>query len=331
MEETEASMARAQIGRVKRRLGQFGCLAVVALAVPAAAQAAPPPNDNYLASATINSPSGALPREFHPDPVDTSEATTQADTFDPNREGLPFGGGKPEPTSCGTGAAYGKTVWFDFVPPTAGGVQIVAAGFDAVVAVYRWNPQNSQLGSLVACQNASTGPTEEVLLQQELRARRNYTVQVGGVGGAGGVLDFQFTFFPDRDADGILDEQPDKCPRLAGIPAFGGCPPVVRGAPGIFLDSVAGGFRLSRVVVDRVERGARVEVRCGGCGPPVRARARRAGTLRLTAPGRPRPQRGRSGGASPEPAQAEVRSISLRGDRQDDQLAGDRLGSRTQA
>ena len=275
-------MARAEIGMVRRRAGQFGCLVVLALLIPAVAQAAPPPNDNYLASTTINSQTGALPREFHPDPVDTSEATTQADTFDPNREGVPFGGGKPEPTSCGAGPAFGKTVWYDFAPPTAGGVQIEAAGFDAVVAVYRWDPETSQLGRLVTCQNDSTGPTEEVLLQQELRAGRNYTIQVGGAGGAGGVLDLLFSFFPDRDADGILDEQPDKCPRLAGIPAFGGCPPVVRGAFGISFERVAGGLRLTRVVVDRVARGARVEVRCGRCGPPVRGRARRAGAIRLT-------------------------------------------------
>ena len=62
------------------------------LALPATAAAAPPPNDNYLASTTIAS------QEYR-DSVDTTEATTQPDLFNPNRDGLPFGGGDPEPTT----------------------------------------------------------------------------------------------------------------------------------------------------------------------------------------------------------------------------------------
>jgi hypothetical protein len=252
----------------------------VALLVPASALAAPPPNDNYLASVTINTPAGSLPPEFA-DNVDTTEATTQPDTFNPNRDGLPFGGGKPEPTSCPGGPSFGKTVWYDFLPPVPGGVQINAAGVDAAVAVYRWDPETSQLGATVVCQNASSGPTEEVLLQEEIRRDRNYTIQVGGVNGAGGPLDFRFTFFPDTDGDGIIDEQPDRCRRLRGIAAFGGCPPVVRGGPRILFDRLSGGIRVTSLFLDRVAKGARVEVRCRRCGSPVRTRARRAGSLEV--------------------------------------------------
>src|SRR4051794_16906010 len=74
----------------------------------ATALAVPPGNDNYLASLTINEPGGSLPAQFAAT-VDTTEATTQPDLFDPNREGLPFGGGQPEPTRCPGGPAYGKT------------------------------------------------------------------------------------------------------------------------------------------------------------------------------------------------------------------------------
>jgi hypothetical protein len=249
-------------------------------ATPAVAAAAAPVNDNYLSSLTINAQDGSLPREYMDRP-DTTEATTQADTFDPNRDGLPFGGGVPEPTSCPGGPSFGKTVWYDFVLPTPAGVEIVAAGFDAVVAVYEWNARTSQLGRAVVCQSASSGPTETVLLQPELRARRNYTIQIGGVNGAGGPLEMRFTQFPDRDGDGVLDEQPDECPSLRGIGAFGGCPPVVRGGPRIAYDRVAGGIRLTGLSVDRIAKGAKVSVRCRRCGSGVKLTARRTGSLRI--------------------------------------------------
>ena len=59
---------------------------LAALAVPETAAAAPPPNDNYLASSTIAD-------QEYTDSVDTTEATTQSDLFNPNRDGLPFGAG----------------------------------------------------------------------------------------------------------------------------------------------------------------------------------------------------------------------------------------------
>jgi hypothetical protein len=255
---------------------------VVALAGAHPAQAAPPPNDNYLASTTINASTGALPPAFK-DSVNTSEATTQLDTFDPNCDGTPFGGGTPEPRSCPGGASYGKTVWYDFVLPTAGGVRIAATGFDTVLAVYEWNARSSQLGHLVACGNATTGLTEELLLRPQLRRGRNYTIQLGGVNDAGGLLEFSFESFPDRDGDGVLDEAPDKCLRLAGIAAFGGCPPLVRGAPRVSVRFGGGGVRVGRLSVDRADKGSRIEVRCRRCGPRVRARAPRGGSVRIRA------------------------------------------------
>src|SRR3712207_3998566 len=75
------------------------------------AVAAAPGNDNYLASLQMVE-GDAVPREFRHE-VDTTEATTQGDLFDPNRDGIPFGGAEPEATRCGA-AQYGKTVWYDF-------------------------------------------------------------------------------------------------------------------------------------------------------------------------------------------------------------------------
>jgi hypothetical protein len=251
-------------------------LLAAALTIVPPASAAPPPNDNYLASLRLNDARGALPSRFG-ETVDTTEATTQADLFDPSREGLPFGGGATEPTSCKVAAGYGKTVWYDFVPPTRGAVSIRTSGFDNVFAVYEFSLDTAQLGKLVACENESPGVSEERQIQRPLRAGRGYTIQVGGVGGAGGPLEFAFEFFADRDGDEMFDEAPDKCLTLPGIPAFGGCPPVVRGSSRVLIANVSGGVRINRLFVDRGDPGARIAVSCGRCGPPVRARVPASG------------------------------------------------------
>lgn len=259
-------------------------LAVVALLIAvtpvAPAQAAPPRNDNYLASLRINDGTGALPARFG-ETVDTTEATTQPDLFDPSRDGQPFGGSGPEPTSCAEAASYAATVWYDFVPPTPGAVTFTTTGFDSVIAVYEFDLETAQLGKLIVCQNKSAGVVERRAIQRPLRAGRSYTVQVGGVNGAAGLLDLAFEWFPDRDGDEVFDEAPDKCADLPGIPAFGGCPPVVRGSPRLTVVRTGAAVRVQRLVVDRGDRGARIRVSCRRCGPAVRARVTRGGTLRL--------------------------------------------------
>ena len=240
------------------------------LAVPATAAAAPPPNDNYLASTTIAS------QEYR-DSVDTTEATTQPDLFNPNRDGLPFGGGDPEPTSCGDGGSYGKTVWWDFKPPSPGGVQIRAnGGFDVVVAVYTWSESSSRITRTVRCQNDEAG-SEDVLIPR-VSAKTNYTIQVGGANGAGGPLTLLFDYFPDTDGDGILDDAPDKCRKQPGIERFGGCPPELRSTPRVSYQSVGSGLRISALEIDDVPKGARAEVRCGR---KVTRKAARRGTLKV--------------------------------------------------
>jgi hypothetical protein len=263
---------------MSRLLPPVAALAL-ALTATAPAHAAPPPNDNYLASIRINNADGAISSPFKQS-VDTAEATTQADLFDPNKDGVAFGGSKPEPTGCAAAPSYGKTVWWDFVPPTPGAVRIFTSGFDTAFAVYEWDLKTSQLGKQVACQNGSAGTTEERLIERPLRRGRNYTIQVGGVNGAGGPLDFSFEFFADRDADEVLDAQ-DKCPALAGIFAFGGCPPDVHGSPQVTVVGTGSGVRVVKLAVVRADRRQRVEVRCNRCGKRVRARAPRGGTIRV--------------------------------------------------
>jgi hypothetical protein len=244
------------------------------LALPATAAAAPPPNDHYLASTTITS-------EEYRDSVDTTEATTQPDVFDPNRDGLPFGGGDPEPASCGSGTSYGRTAWWDFEPPSDGGVQIRAnGGFDVVVAVYTWSEETSRIVRRVRCQNAEAGG-EDVILPR-VRKGTNYTIQVGGANDAGGSLSLAFDYFPDTDGDGILDDAPDKCVRRAGIERFGGCPPELRSAPRVTYTASGTSLRITSLSVDAVPKGARVEARCKRCGRKVTRRASRKGTLRMS-------------------------------------------------
>ena len=245
------------------------------LGAPATASAAPPPNDNYLASTTIRTASGGMPREYR-DQVDTTEATTQPDTFNPNRDGLPFAGGDPEPTSCGAaGPSYGKTAWWDFRPPSAGGVEIKAEGaHDVVIAVHRWSASTSRITRTVLCRNA-----ERVLLP-DVRRGTDYTVQVGGANDTGGPVSFSLDWFPDRDADGILDAV-DKCDRRKGIERFGGCPPELRSGARLRYDGVGSGIRITSMAVDGVPRGARAEVRCRRCGRAVSRRASRSGVLQL--------------------------------------------------
>jgi hypothetical protein len=247
------------------------------LAVPAVAAAAPPPNDNYLASTSIVNSAGTLPRHFS-DIVDTSEATTQPDTFTPDKDGLPLGGGPPEPTTCGS-TSFGKTAWWDFRPPSPGAVEIKAAGgFDVVVAVYEWSAQTSKITRLVKCQNADPGT--ETLDLFTLRKNRNYTVQVGGAGNTGGPLRFTLDYFRDRDNDGVFDSL-DDCRTLPGT-TKGGCPPTLQASPRIGYDKPGNGAIVRALTIDDVPKGARAEIRCTRCsGGKVVKKARRRGSLKV--------------------------------------------------
>jgi hypothetical protein len=244
--------------------------AAALFAAPTFAAAAPPPNDNYLASTTIAS------NTFN-DVVDTTQATTQPDLFNPSKEGLPLGGAGPENTTC-NGMPFGNTVWYDLQPRDDGGVEIKTAGYDAAVAIYEWNPADSKITKLVRCEN-NPGATEDVLL--DVKGGKAYTFQVGGVNGASGQLTFNLDYFPDADGDGILDAL-DDCPRTPGIKASGGCPPSLRGkvSPSLSFANAAGGIRITRLTVDGVPKGAKVTAKGGGASQTVTVK--RAGRVTLS-------------------------------------------------
>jgi hypothetical protein len=232
------------------------CATAGLLATSAVAHADAPGNDNYVASTPI------LTRQYH-QTIDTTQAGEQANLFEPAAPGKPAGGNMPEPLTC-NGQAYGKTVWFDFLPPTAGGVRIVASGFDTVVALYEYDPKTASIVRSLGCQDASKGPTEEFdVPAPKIQKGHYYTVQVGGavVGGAaqGGALDFALQFYGDRDSDSVLDPN-DLCPDAPGTRA--GCPPQIPGTPSM---TITGG-RISVLEWSGLPRGTEVTADCRGCG-----------------------------------------------------------------
>jgi hypothetical protein len=247
--------------------------AAACASAPALAAAAPPDNDNYLASTAV-----VLSQSPFTATADTTEATTQPDLFNPNRDGQPLGGGAAEPTTC-NGTSFGKTVWYDVAPPVSLGMQLRAtAAFAASVAIYQWNPQDSKITKLLDCSANAT--TDDVLAY--LEAGKNYTIQVGGVGGTGGPVSLKADLFPDQDNDGILDEQPDKCVKVPGIERFGGCPPQLKVNPSIGFDNTSTGIVINKLNVDNVPKGAKVVASCGsGCGSQT-VKAKRFGRVKMT-------------------------------------------------
>jgi|GEM_PF-1926833 len=255
------------------------------LSAPAWAAAAPPPNDNYLASLPINAAGAQMPPEWH-STVDTTDATTQADLFNPNQYGQQLGGAGPEPTTC-KGTSFGKTVWYDFHPPTNGGVDLSAVGFDSVIALYEWNEKTSLITKTVGCSD-KPGLEDELLATVE--KGKAYTVQIGGVAGpggaiAGGPLSLELDFFADTDGDGILDADNDKCKTIPGVSQFGGCPPPVGGkspvSPSLSFANTAGGVQITRFVVAHVPAGAKVKASCAGCGGGQTIAVKKGGTVAI--------------------------------------------------
>lgn len=232
---------------------------------PGSAGAVPPANDHYLASTVMRTPAGGFPTRWTAT-VDTTEATTQGDLFQPDRDGAPLGGGPPEPLLCGA-ATVGKTVWFDFTPPVDGGIEVSAQGFDTSIAVYRYDVRSSGLEKLLGC-SATPGIGETFVVPHRVIAGRSYTVQVGGAGegtaAAAGALQFGFQFFADRDGDSILDAQPDRCPDLPGVSSYGGCPPPLKPTVTYSYAPAGGGIKLTRLIVGGAPKGASIRVSAGG-------------------------------------------------------------------
>jgi hypothetical protein len=200
------------------------------LATPASA--APPGNDNYLSAAAFNQPGTVLPLFYANEPVveSTAEATRESQIYP----------GVTEPDECdfpdGRRSLYGKTVWFDFHPNVSGQLTVVAAGFDAVLALVRYkSTADAQPLGYGACFDKARGTATETG-GWYLRRGFHYSVQVGGWAGylptatdpnlaASGNLELTYRFRRNTDDDGLYDDQ-DDCPTAAGPSdsARHGCP-----------------------------------------------------------------------------------------------------------
>jgi hypothetical protein len=253
-------------------------MVLASAALPAAASAAPPANDNYLASSSLNQPGTPLTLEV-PLNVDTTEATTQANMFDFNSQGQPFNGPpQAEPTTCGA-TSFGKTVWYDLHPDVDGDLYVSVSpsggvAFTPVLALYEWRLEDSRIARTVTCEPANALPAPG------LKKGKHYTLQIGGVGGAGGRLSGTIDFFPDRDDDGFYDvgSPKDECRTTPGT--SNGCPPELRVSPSINYDRAGGGIRISRFVVSNVPKGATIKARGGGATQTVKAK--KAGKVTLS-------------------------------------------------
>ena len=259
-------------------------VAAALLALPAGAYGqTPPTNDNYLQSLGMNAPGSRLDRASTlRATADTTNATVQTDVFNP-----PQSGGPPEPTIC-QGASYGKTVWYDFYPDVNGVVRLRASGYDNVLTVVPFDARSGRPDfGRAQCANALANTTEEFFV--EVRGRDAYTVQVGGVNGAGGPLEFLFDFLADTDGDGVLDTD-DDCDRLDGLRRHDGCPRPASVDTKLRARATTTGIEVLDLTV-RAAKGSRVEVRCSsGCRrqvkrarstvrfPGLRGRQLRAGT-----------------------------------------------------
>jgi hypothetical protein len=228
-------------------------LAVTCATAAVAQTPGAPENDHYLQSLRLNDPGTRLERrDTLRDVRDTTNATVQSDVLSP-----PESGGPAEPTSCG-GVEFGKTIWYDFYPDVRGLTRIRASGFDTVVSVVPFNRRTGvpDFGSRL-CFNESTSTTEEALV--EVRRGGSYTIQLGGVNGAAGSLEFLFDFLADTDGDGVLDDN-DRCRTLAGS-TRSGCPPRLNADSLLRAQPTAGGIEVLALSVTAPRR-SRVAVRC---------------------------------------------------------------------
>lgn len=238
-------------------------VALALAAAPSVASAAdPPPNDNYLSSATLVDPgTGVAPHNVpFTQTVDTTAATVQADLFAPPRMD-----GGPEPTTC-AGTSFGNTIWYDLETDVPGFVDVSASNFDTVIAVYEYNVSTGRLERADGCINAGGSEHGSFLAERDTA----YTIQLGGVdagaGPAAGRMDVSITFFADEDGDTILDGV-DRCPTLKGVRAASGCPLQVRPSVEWRNRELGSGIALTSFAVRvRNAKPARVELRCrSGC------------------------------------------------------------------
>jgi hypothetical protein len=196
--------------------------------------------DNYLESVRITTNAISKTIQGFSDSVDTRKATTQADLFKPggNRAG------PREPTAC-NGVPYGRTVWYDLNPTVDGDVlvQAVGNGFNPVMSIVEYDAgdqPNFRPKSAFQCSNQGAAALEQ-LVKKHVRRGHGYSIQLGGALGGGGPADFDVNLTPYR----------------------------LRATSKLAFQLTDNGIKLVNVRV-KVNRKARVQVGCKGCGKRVK-------------------------------------------------------------
>jgi hypothetical protein len=231
-------------------------LVLTSLVAASPAWAAPPENDDYLAATAFNGPGSEMPRDMVTSlPVETSGATLQDDLLRP-----PSFGGPPEPNAC-SDIPLDRTIWFRFFPDVDGQVRLQAVGFDATLALLPFVSVSAPLPQGYSCANLRDDTIET--LTQRVDDGTGYAVQAGGAAGAAGVLQVSLTFLPDRDGDGVTDEE-DRCPRTPGT--ANGCPPKIVLGITYKYDGAASGATFRYLWMRVAPRGSLIDLRCSrGC------------------------------------------------------------------
>jgi hypothetical protein len=244
-------VTRRRVRRTTAVLALAALLAIGATTAMTATAAAPAPpiNDNYLESLNINKPGSALNRtETITDVRDTTSATIQPDIFNP-----PSHGGPPELSGC-NGTSESGTVWYDFYPDANGVVRIrTSATFGTIMAVVPFDPKSllPEESQRKCAVNQTTSASE---LFDNVQAGKSYTVQIGGVAGSAGSIQFLFDYLV-------------KAARLHAEATLAAAP-------------LGSGIRVVSLSVE-APRKARVEVRCTRGCPTQATTARNVGFPRL--------------------------------------------------
>ncbi len=115
--------------------------------------------------------------------VDTTEATTQPDLFNPQAgRAAARRGPASENTAC-KGAVFGKTVWYDLPPKFSGGVELRRPPPSRSPWPCTSGTTHSQITRMVYCSSNAT--VADPLLPTLLGGKRSYTIQIGGVARSG--------------------------------------------------------------------------------------------------------------------------------------------------
>ena len=140
---------------------------------------------------------------------------------------------------CGDGGSYGKTVWWDFKPPSAGGVEVEASGgFDVVVAVYTWSERTSRITRTSGARTTKPG-SEEVLIPR-VSARRPTTRSGRRREQRRRAAELSTSSGSPTPTATASTTSTDNAPRSRAS-ALGGCPPELRSTPRIVYQSVGSG------------------------------------------------------------------------------------------